>query len=300
MKKSLKIFFALAIAVLSLIPSTVLAHAGDSSEPVVDSTGFHIDSVELSLPVITVLGAIDAINPCVIGVLLLLLTILIKTGKKKSVLRNGIAYTVGVYLTYLIGGLTLLGTFNAVREIAFISQMFYLVIGIFVLVAGTLEVKDFFWYGRGWSLAIPKRFVKTIENQASHSTSILSAAFFGFLVTLIELPCTGAPYLAILTLMSQEGMGYVTALPLLLFYNLVFVLPLLVIIGLAYYGVSLKKFKSWKQEKRGFMRLGIGMTLWFVGVWILSTLYPQYLLHLIYGLLGILVFMGLAKYVFKV
>ncbi|MCE7936430.1 hypothetical protein DYH10_01390 [Candidatus Saccharibacteria bacterium CPR2] len=294
-----RILLMLTLAALALLPKVVLAHAGED-ENVVDATGFHIDSVELSLPVITVLGAIDAINPCVIGVLLLLLTILVKTGKKKAVLRNGMAYTAGVYITYLVGGLTLLGTFNAVREITVISQMFYLVIGVFVLLAGTLEVKDFFWYGRGWSLAIPKRFIKTVENQASHSTSILSAAFFGFIVTLIELPCTGAPYLAILALMSQKGMGYITAMPLLLFYNLVFVLPLLVIIGLAYYGVSLKKFKSWKQEKRGLMRLGIGMTLWFVGVWILSTLYPDFLLPMIYGLLGLLALMGLAKYVFRI
>lgn len=298
--KKLRILLILSLAILSLFPQVVLAHESNGSSAAVDATGFHIDSVELSLPVITVLGAIDAINPCVIGVLLLLLTILIKTGKKKAVLRNGMAYTAGVYITYLVGGLTLLGTFNAVREITVISQMFYLVIGVFVLLAGTLEVKDFFWYGRGWSLAIPKRFIKTVENQASHSTSILSAAFFGFIVTLIELPCTGAPYLAILALMSQKGMGYITAMPLLLFYNLVFVLPLLVIIGLAYYGVSLKKFKSWKQEKRGLMRLGIGMTLWFVGVWILSTLYPDFLLPMIYGLLGLLALMGLAKYVFRI
>ncbi|MBI4091307.1 hypothetical protein HY419_00980, partial [candidate division WWE3 bacterium] len=120
-------------------------------------------AAKLSLPIIIGLGSIDAINPCVIGVLLLLLSTLLKVGDKKLVLKNGFAYTAGVYITYLVGGLTLLGTFNAVRSIAFISQIFYFVIGAFVILAGALEIKDFFWYGKWFSLAIPKRFVLTIE-----------------------------------------------------------------------------------------------------------------------------------------
>lgn|SRR3989344_1640195 len=255
-------------------------------------------AVQLSLPVIIGLGAIDAINPCVIGVLLLLLSVLLKVGDKSLVLKNGFAYTAGVYFTYLIGGLTLLGAFNAVRSITVISQLFYLVIGTFVIIAGVLEVKDFFWYGRWFSLAIPKRFISFIETrvQTTH-LSIISAAFFGMVVTLIELPCTGAPYLAILTLMSQQGFGYIKALPLLLFYNLVFVLPLIVIIFLAYFGVGLKHFQTFKQEKRGLMRLGIGLALWVVGVWIITTLKPDWLLPLAGGLIGLVLIMIVTKYV---
>ncbi|OGC50810.1 hypothetical protein A2716_02125 [candidate division WWE3 bacterium RIFCSPHIGHO2_01_FULL_40_23] len=258
-------------------------------------------AAQLSIPIIIGLGSIDAINPCVIGVLLLLLSTLLKVGDKKLVLKNGFSYTAGVYITYLLGGLTLLGAFNAVRSITFISQIFYFVIGAFVIVAGTLEIKDFFWYGRWFSLAIPKRFVTTIEErvQTSH-LNLLSAAFFGFIVTLIELPCTGAPYLAILTLMSQQGFGYIKALPLLLLYNLVFVLPLIVIIMLAYFGVGLKSFQTWKQERRGLMRLGIGLTLWLVGIWIITTLKSDWLIPMFLGLLGIVLIMALAKYIFKV
>ncbi len=255
---------------------------------------------QLSLPLITGLGLIDSINPCVIGVLILLLTVLLKAGDKRAVLRNGIAYTAGVYLTYLVGGLTLLGVFNAIRNVLFISQILYGVIGALVLAAGFLEVKDYFWYGRWFSLAIPKRFIDTMEKKAAGAHTSLWASFsFGSILTLIELPCTGAPYLAILTLMSQSGYAYLSALPLLLYYNLVFVAPLLVIIWLAYTGFALKRLERWRQEHRGLMRLIIGLALLAVGIWIITAVAGYLLWPLIAGSLAVIGVMAFTKYVLK-
>lgn len=213
---------------------------------------------------------------------------------------NGASYTLGVYVSYLVGGLTLLGVFNAVRSIAFISQVLYAVVGGFVLIAAFLEIKDFFWYGRWFSLAIPKRFVETVERRASGAHASLWAAFsFGAILTLIELPCTGAPYLAILTVMSQSGYAYVTALPLLLYYNLVFILPLIVIIYLAYSGFAMKRLEGWRQEHRGAMRLVIGLFLLAIGIWIITAIADFLLQPLIIASLAIILIMAIAKYGFK-
>jgi len=243
---------------------------------------------ELTLPIIVGFALIDSINPCVIGVLLLLITVLLKAKKKRAVLVNGSVYTLGVYATYLIGGITLLSVFNAVREIQLLSQMFYVVIGTFVLFAAFLEIKDYFWYGRWFSLGIPKRFVKTVENNARGThASLVSAFLFGSLVTLIELPCTGAPYLAIITMMSQSGVQFFNALVLLLLYNLIFVLPLIVIIYLAYKGIGYKKMEFWRREHRGKMRLAVGLMLLGISIWIITTILDWILPYLIAG--GILV-----------
>ncbi len=237
---------------------------------------------ELTLPIIVGFALIDSINPCVIGVLLLLMTVLLKTKKRRAVLVNGSVYTVGVYVTYLIGGVTLLSVFNAVRDIQLLSQLFYIIIGFFVLLAAFLEIKDYFWYGRGFSLAIPKRFVSTIESNAKKShTSLFSAFLFGSIVTLIELPCTGAPYLAIITLMSQSGVQFYSALLLLLLYNLVFILPLIVIIYLAYKGIGYKKMEGWRREHKGKMRLAVGLMLLGISTWIITTVLEWILLPLI-------------------
>ena len=47
--------------------------------------------------------------------------------------------------------------------------------------------------------------------------SLLVAAFLGIFVVFVELPCTGAPYLAILGMLSKGE--YLAGIPLLLLYN---------------------------------------------------------------------------------
>ena len=259
-----------------------------------------LDIPELTLPIIVGLALIDSINPCVIGVLLVMLTVLLKTGDRTKVLSNGIAYTVGVYLTYLVGGLTLLSIFNAIREVIVIAQLLYFAVGALVIIAGILEVKDYFWYGRWFSLAIPKRFISYVEEKVNTThTSLYAALAFGSVITLVELPCTGAPYLAILAKMSQGGANFASGLPLLLLYNLVFIIPLLFIIGMVYYGFQIKRLESWKHEHRGAMRLVIGLALLAVGTWIITEVASYLLIPLIAGSVGIILAMGFSKYVLK-
>lgn len=288
--KALLIFCKIFCLLILLLAFVVWPYATSAQ-------GLSLEAPRLSLPIIIGFGLLDSINPCVIGVLLLMLTVLLKTGQKLAILKNGTAYVAGVYLTYLVGGLTLLGLFNAIRGVLLIGQVFYFVIGAFVLLAGVLEIKDYFWYGRWFALAIPKRFISTIESKVTGIHASLVAAFsFGALVTLVELPCTGAPYLAVLTLMSQSGYKYLTSLPLLLLYNLVFVLPLMFIIYLAYSGTNLKRIEGWRKEKRGLMRLFIGLALLAVAIWIITTVADYLLFPLIWGI-GILIgLMALVKY----
>ncbi len=251
---------------------------------------------ELTLPIIIGFALIDSINPCVIGVLLLLITVLLKANKKRAILTKGSMYTLGVYVTYILGGVTLLSIFNAVRSVQLISQGFYVVVGAFVLIAAFLEIKDYFWYGRGFSLAIPKRFVKHIESNVEDTrTSLVSAFFFGSLVTLIELPCTGAPYLAIITMMSQSGVQFFSALVFLMLYNLIFVLPLLVIIYLAYKGIGHKKMEFWRKEHRGKMRLAVGLMLLGISAWIITTVLDWLLLPLTIGSIALISLMYIAQ-----
>ena len=63
-------------------------------------------------------------------------------------------------------------------------------------------------------------------------------------------------------------------MPLLLVYNLVFILPLLVIIGISYFGTSSEQMEVWRQEHRGLMRLGIGLLLLALGMYMIYSLNP--------------------------
>jgi cytochrome c biogenesis protein CcdA len=208
------------------------------------------------LTVITT-AAIDAINPCAIGVMILMISTILGGGKSVGrMVFLGSVYVFAVFLTYLIAGFGFLYFFSAVP--LYIVEYLSISVALLIMVAALIEIKDYFWYAEGFSLAIPARFAKKIHG-FSQRTTVLGVAFLGFFVSAVELPCTGAPYLAIITLLSQNF--NFTAFLLLVLYNIIFVAPLLLILLLVAFGVKLQSIKFWKQANRGVMRLLIGLLL---------------------------------------
>jgi len=224
--------------------------------------------IETHLPtLITVLttAAIDSINPCAIGVLILMISVVLTGGRSlKRMLVLGMFYIGAVALTYLIAGLGLI-YFLTTIPLA-ITEYISIGVGSLVIFAGLLEIKDYFWYGRGLSLTIPPYFAKRLHNMAAGNTTIVGVTLLGVFVAGVELPCTGAPYLAILTILSQNF--NFAAFLMLVLYNIVFVLPLIVILLLVASGKKLQEVKQWKQDSRGVMRLAIGLLLIGLG-WLL-------------------------------
>lgn len=221
-------------------------------------------AAEFSLPVLVGGALVDSISPCVIGVFILLLTVLSKQKKRGVILRSGISYIAGVYVTYLIGGMTLLKVFDISREFVFFSGYLYIAMGALITLFGLLEMKDVFWYGRGFSLSIPARFISYIEGSVRKAAGNVKAAFgFGVMTTLIELPCTGGPYLAVLALMSF--IPFLSAFPYLLLYNLIFVLPLVAVIYVVYTGMGVKSLEVWRSANKRKARALIGLFLIALG-----------------------------------
>lgn len=232
---------------------------------------------ELTLPILIAAALLDSINPCVFGVLIFLIAFMTKVFKSPhKMLMGGIIYTAVVYVTYLVIGLGFLKI-----TVSFgVSVAVYWIAAIVAIIAGLLEIKDFFWYGKGFSLQmIPgaaervKKYTKLMgEAEKKHILlSYLIAGLLGIFVVLVELPCTGAPYLAVLALIGKGN--YAQGLPLLLLYNFIFILPLFFIIGVAYFGKSSERLKKWKEENKGLMRLATGLFLLALGAYMLYSVW---------------------------
>ena len=223
--------------------------------------------VEIGLPTlmtVIITAAVDSINPCAIGVLILLISVLLATKKKNKLLKIGFLYILAVYVTYFLAGLGLTAGLSLIP--LSIAQYISIVVASVVIFFGIVEIKDYFWYGKGFSLMISANNAKKIHNYVSNITGpgIISLGAF---VAAVELPCTGGPYLAITLLLSQNF--NFAALLLLMFYNVIFVLPLIIILLMVYFGaIKLHTLKEWKQKNRGFMRLLTGLILIFLG-WLL-------------------------------
>lgn len=210
-------------------------------------------------------AVIDAINPCAIGVMILMVSTILASGKsKKRLFLLGMTYIFAVFVAYLLAGFGLLFFLSEIP--LFITEYLSLSVGALIIFAGILEIKDFFWYGKGPSLAIPHYFSSRLAGTAAKRTSVIGVFILGLFVSAIELPCTGAPYLAIITLLSQNF--DFTSFLLLVLYNIIFVLPLLIILGLVMSGFKLQSIKTWKNLNRGTMRLFIGILLIALG-WLL-------------------------------
>lgn len=209
-------------------------------------------------------AAIDAINPCAIGVMILMVSAVLAA--KQSVRRLillGSTYIFAVFLAYLLAGFGLLYFLSEIP--LFVTEYLSITVGMLIIFAGILEIKDFFWYGKWFSLVIPAYFSKKLHGKASNTTFI-GIFLLGLFVSAVELPCTGAPYLAIITLLSQNF--DFSAFLLLVLYNVIFVFPLIIILGLVVSGMEFQRIEFWRHENRGRMRLLIGLLLIFLG-WLL-------------------------------
>ncbi|MEM2713993.1 MAG: cytochrome c biogenesis protein CcdA [Candidatus Pacearchaeota archaeon] len=218
-----------------------------------------------ALSIVTVIGAAlaDSINPCAIAVLLILLAALLASGNKRKTLKAGLAFTASIYIVYFLFGL---GLFSAL-QFSGLSYWFYKIIGILAIIIGLANIKDYFWYGGGgFVMEIPRRWRPKLKAMLNAVTSPIGAFVMGFVVCLFELPCTGGPYIFILGLLAEKT-TMLTAIPILLLYNVFFVLPLLIITMLMYFGfASIESMSEWRERNIRLLHLIAGLIMLILGI----------------------------------
>ncbi|MBU4502018.1 MAG: cytochrome c biogenesis protein [Nanoarchaeota archaeon] len=216
---------------------------------------------KITLPLVLGAGLIDGINPCAFAVLIFLITFLINiSSTKRRMVRAGTMYILSVYITYLIAGLGLL----TVIQVSGMSRFMVYAAATFAVFAGLVNVKDYFWYGKGFSLKIPKSMNPTIEKW-TRKGNVPAAIVLGFLVSMFELPCTGGVYLAILAMLASTTTNLMAFFYLLL-YNVMFVLPLIIILFLVTKGMKAEHIENWRLSKKNWMRLAMGLFLLLLGI----------------------------------
>ncbi|MDP8236582.1 MAG: cytochrome c biogenesis CcdA family protein [Candidatus Erginobacter occultus] len=221
-----------------------------------------------------VIGAalLDSLNPCDVALMLLLMGTLIVLGQKMKVLKAGLAFIAGVYITYFLMGFavyTLLGATVGTR--GFRVAFLYVVSSMAILI-GLWQMKDLFWYGKWFTIEVPERWKPRAKKLAASVTSVPGAFVIGALESLFLAPCTSGPYLAILTLLSQtterrEGVG------LLLLYNFFFVLPLIVLAFAVHFGyTTTARAERWRQRGTGKMHFITGLVMFLLGAGMIAGL----------------------------
>jgi len=222
---------------------------------------------------ITSLALADSVNPCAIAILaMILISIMIHNpDKKHKVLHAGLAFILSVYLGYLFYGTIIIQFFNTFAEfLRQNSKVIYNSLSIFAMVLGALNVKDYFAYRPGGVATEMPLFMRPrVKLLINNITSPGGAFFVGFLVTLFLLPCTIGPYIIASGLLYE--LGIIGALPWLIYYNLVFILPMAAIVLIVYYGLSrVEDVSGWKERNIKRLHLIAGILLFLVGLSLLA------------------------------
>jgi len=212
------------------------------------------------LAVVAAALADGIVNPCALGVLAFLLVMLSHIGSKKRMIKIITVYISTIYTVYFLSGLGLFTVFQSFK----VTHLIYQIAAAVLIVGGVLNVKDYFWYGKGIKLGIPVSKKPLIEKYV-HKASLPATIVLGFLVALFELPCTGAWYLSILGMLSNS-MTRTQAIPLLLLYNFIFVLPLIIISFIVIKGLPPEKVQNWSESHKKLFRLGMGLAMLILGV----------------------------------
>jgi len=234
--------------------------------------------VSLSLIPVLVAGLLDGINPCAFATIIFLLSYLSYLQKtRKIIFITGIAYTFAVFSTYFLIGL---GFFKGITSFTIfmrISSYINLLIALFAIYLALLSLRDYFLARKGrykemklqLSDSAKKRIHMSIRKRSKGRFIILSAFLLGFSVSLFELACTGQIYLPAIIYMTK--VGSITGYLYLTAYNLMFVIPLVIIFILYFIGISSEVLSGVFQKNIALIKL---LTFFlFIGLAVLLLLY---------------------------
>jgi len=218
------------------------------------------------LPLIGVAALIDSINPCAFSILLLTIAFLVSIGKvRSSVLAIGSAYIVGIFVVYLVIGLGLLQTLHIFDTPHFMAKVGASLLIVLGLINVTKEFVPAFPVRLGIPHAAHRKIAVLMEK-----ASVPTAVVLGGLVGLCEFPCTGGPYLMVLGLLHDHA-TYFTGVGYLIGYNVIFVLPLVLMLLIASDKALLARAQAWQQSERKVMRWAGGGAMVVLGMVIFAV-----------------------------
>ena len=149
---------------------------------------------ELSVATIMGYAAVDAVNPCALAVLTLILIAILTQHpeKRRMVLYAGLAFTTAIYITYFLYGLIIVQFFKVVTEFTSAAYPFlFNLLGVFAIILGLLNLKDSIRYKPGGiATEMPMSMRPKVKKLINTATSVKGAFVIGVFVTLFLLPCT--------------------------------------------------------------------------------------------------------------
>jgi hypothetical protein len=237
-----------------------------------------------SLGILTIVsaGLLDGINPCAFAALIVFISYLTFVGRKRTeILYVGLGYSGAVFVTYLLIGFGILSFVQHLSFLPLFSRIVYILTIVFALVLGFLSLYDYIQLKRGFpsemKLQLPnflkKRIHQTIREESKSTRYFLAAIAAGFMVSLLEFTCTGQVYLPTILFVANVPSLRASAVSYLILYNVMFIVPLLIIFGVVYWGVTSEQLAFFLKKRASSIKLFTSLLFFaLAGILILSLI----------------------------
>lgn len=234
-----------------------------------DFLGHRLSLDEVGLPLFTLaMGLLDGFNPCSMWVLIFVISLLAPMNNRLRMFAIAGTFVAVEGLAYFIFMAAWLNLFLFIG----LSRLSEIVIAVIALLAGLINLKDFRFYGKGFSLSIPDAAkpdiyagMRRILQAKNLAGALIGAVVLAILVQIVEFMCTSgfpALYTRILTLKQLDRISYYSYL---LLYNVAYMFDDVIILTIGIITLSQRRLQEkegrWLKLISGLVMVGLGIYL---------------------------------------
>lgn len=204
----------------------------------------------LTIGGILLAGLIDGINPCAISMLLVFYSFLIFSQDKKKIIWISTAFIIGMFLANFTFGMGINTFYNLFAGNRYILIFLYIMSITMCLVALSLNTIDILNHNKSGEVKnqmsdkVKFKLTNLMRKSIFSKYAVLAAAVVGFLIGVVELSCTGQIYLPTLVYMISNSDKIFSFTIMLILYNIMFVIPLVIVTIIASLVKNTEKFKG--------------------------------------------------------
>ena len=198
-------------------------------------------------------GLLDGVNPCAFATIIFFVSYLLFLGRRRrDIVLMAVAFISAVFIAYFLIGV---GAYNLLKYLVgyeIIARIIFFSFGIVAIILGFLSLRDYGCARRGefgkmllqLPLGIKQRIHRDIKEKTAVRGIIIGSFLAGLIISLLEFSCTGQIYLPTITFMISRVGWRLKPILSLLVYNVMFVVPLIVIALLAVTFTTQRVIKS--------------------------------------------------------
>lgn len=213
------------------------------------------------LPLILVSALLDSVHPCSFSILLITIAFLFGMQlSRKKILQLGGTYIVGIFAAYFLIGLGILKVLHLFNTPHFMGKLG----ATLLIVFGALNLLNRFFPTFPIKLKIPT-VAHGVMEKFMDKASFPAVFGLGLLVGICQFPCMGGPYLMVIGLLRDQ-MTYMSGFSYLLLYNLILIIPLVVVLFISADKLLVDKVQIWKRDNLSGLKLWTGIVMIIIGI----------------------------------